>query len=314
MSEERTVLLVGATGAVGGPTVRALRAAGVEVRALVRTEDRSRVAAGAGATPVVGDLFEPATVVPHLEGVDAVVNLATRIPAPARAVLPGAWAENDRIRMQGSTALVDAAVVAGVPTVVQESIVFQYADGGDAWIDEDAAVDRTSVTASTETAEANVARFVEHGGTGVVLRFGLFYGPHSTHTDATLALVRRGFSPLLGAPTAYQSAIHLDDAASAVVAALGVPSGTYNVADDEPLTRAGFGRALAAALEVKEPRLAPGWAVRLMGKKVEPITRSQRVSNARFKAATDWVPIQPSVRAGWRAVVAAEREAVSSDG
>ncbi|OWY61802.1 hypothetical protein B7486_61840, partial [cyanobacterium TDX16] len=271
MSDTKTVLLVGATGAVGVPTVRALRDAGHEVRALVRSAERGRVAEAAGAEPVVGDLFEASSVVPHLDGVDALLNLATRIPTPARAALPGAWKENDRIRTDGSRALVDAAIEAGVPRFVQESVVFQYADGGDRWLDEDAPVERMAVVDSTAASESNVARFTEHGGTGVVLRFGLFYGPNSTHTDSTAALVRRGLSPALGAPGAYQPSLHLDDAASAVVASLDVPSGTYNVTDDEPLTRVGYAHAVAQALGVKDPRLVPQAVVKAMGKKVDPI-------------------------------------------
>lgn len=306
MSELRNVLVVGATGAVGVPTVRALRGEGHEVRALVRDDDRGRVAAAAGAEPVVGDLFDPASVVPHLDGIDVVVNLATRIPAPTRAVLPGAWKENDHIRTDGSRALVDAAIDAGVPRFVQESVVFQYAEGGDRWLAEDAPVERVAVVDSTGACEGNVQRFVEQGGTGVVLRFGLFYGPHSTHTESTASLVRRGLSPALGAPGAYQPSIHLADAASAVVASLGVPSGTYNVSDDEPLTKAEYGHAVATALGVKDPRLVPQAVVKAMGKKVDPIARSQRVSNARFKAASGWAPTYRSVREGWQALVEAD--------
>jgi nucleoside-diphosphate-sugar epimerase len=91
-----------------------------------------------------------------------------------------------------------------------------------------------------------------------------------------------------------------------------VPSGTYNVSDDEPLTKAEYGHAVATALGVKDPRLVPQAVVKAMGKKVDPIARSQRVSNARFKAASGWAPTYPSAREGWRALV--EDEEVSSRG
>lgn len=305
MSDPQTIFLTGATGAVGRPTVRALLAEGHRVRAAVRSEGRATAARSLGVDPVVVDIFDVAALVPAMAGADAVVNLATRIPSPARATLPGAWKENDRIRTEGSAALVEAAMQAGVARFVQESVVFQYADGGDRWLDEDAPVERMAVVSSTEAAEGNVARFAEAGGTGVVLRFGLFYGPHNSHTDATIALVRRGLSPLLGRPDAFQPSVHLDDAATAVAASLAAPSGTYNVTDDLPMTKAGYGHAVAEAFGVKDPRLVPQGVVKLMGKKVDPIARSQRVSNQQFKAATGWEPEHESAADGWQAVAAA---------
>ena len=40
-----------------------------------------------------------------------------------------AWADNDRVRIQGSAAIVDAAIAAGVSRVVQESVSMLYRDG-----------------------------------------------------------------------------------------------------------------------------------------------------------------------------------------
>jgi nucleoside-diphosphate-sugar epimerase len=302
MSEPQTIFLTGATGAVGGPTTRALVAAGHTVRAAVRSQARAGAAAALGAEPVVVDIFDPRALAPAMQGADAVLNLATRIPSPAKAAVPGAWKENDRIRRQASTALVDAALEACAFRFVQESVVFMYADGGEAWLDEDAPVDTVSVVDSTQAAEANAARFAELGGVGTVLRFGLFYGAGSSHTEMAATTVRRGFSPVLGRPEAYQPSIHLDDAAAAVVAALNAPSGTFNITDDEPLTKDAYGHALATALGVKDPKLVPAGMVKLMGKKVNPISRSQRVRNTRFKEATGWAPQYPSVVEGWAQV------------
>lgn len=304
MSQSLTVFVVGATGAVGPRAVARLLDAGHTVRAGVRSEARAEAARAVGAEPVVIDLFDPDTMVGPFAGADAVVNLATRIPPPARAALGRAWKENDRIRQQGSAALAEAARRAEVARYVQESICFVYSDGGDRWLDEDAPVEGGSV-ASALDAEAQATRFTEHGGVGVALRFGLFYGAHSAHTEAAVASARRRFSPVIGAPDAYQPALHLDDAAGAVLAALAAPAGLYNVVDDEPLTKAEYGAALAGALGVKPPRMVPQLAVRALGKRVAPIARSQRVANARFRKATGWAPAHPSVREGWPAVVAA---------
>jgi uncharacterized protein YbjT (DUF2867 family) len=60
------VLVTGATGNVGAELVTHLTAAGVAVRALVRTAD---VRLPAGVQPAVGDLNEPGSVAAHLDGV-----------------------------------------------------------------------------------------------------------------------------------------------------------------------------------------------------------------------------------------------------
>src|SRR5205807_10536019 len=99
-------------------------------------------------------------------GAEAVLHLATRLPAFSQASRPGAWAENDRIRSEGTRRLVDAALGAGVSALVYLSVVFVYPDRGDEWIDAAATPpdpSPTSVVRSTLTAEAEVARFTAAG-------------------------------------------------------------------------------------------------------------------------------------------------------
>jgi hypothetical protein len=92
---------------------------------------------------------------------------------------PSAWAENDRMRTEASAAIARGR---GPPAqrLVQESIAFVYADGGDAWLDEDAPVAGGGVTTSALTAERNARELFD--GDTVVLRFGLFMGPDSGST------------------------------------------------------------------------------------------------------------------------------------
>ena len=85
-------------------------------------------------------------------GHDAVANLATAIPPMSKFMSARAWAANQRVRTEGSAAVVDAALSAGVGRLVQESVCMLYADGGAAWIDEDAPTDRYPM------AEGNHAR------------------------------------------------------------------------------------------------------------------------------------------------------------
>jgi nucleoside-diphosphate-sugar epimerase len=151
-------------------------------------------------------------------------------------------------------------------------------------------------------AEHEAARFTAEGGVGVVLRFGQFYAPEAAHTQAMAKMVRRRLSPSMGDADGYSPTIHADDAAAAVVAALHAPAGVFNVTDDEPVTRAEFGRVVAEALGRKPPRKIPDVVAKASGAKLNYLMRSQRVSNTRFKDATGWAPTYPSVREGWPAI------------
>jgi nucleoside-diphosphate-sugar epimerase len=157
-------------------------------------------------------------------------------------------------------------------------------------------------------AERSAERFERRGGTSIVLRFAGFYGPDSVQLHDMVKLARRGWAPLPGAADAYWSSVSHDDAASAVLAALAVPSGIYNVCDDEPLTRRALADALADAFGLPHPKLLPAWTVHLMGSLGELMARSQRMSNRKLRAH-GWAPRYPSVREGFRAV--AEATAVS---
>ena len=299
------VFLTGATGVLGRRVLPRLVAAGHDVAAVARTPEKADAVRAAGATPVTVDLFDAVGVKGAVAGHDVVVNLATHIPSTATAALPGAWKENERIRTEASRNLVDAALATGARRFVQEALAFVYVDAGGEWVDEDAPVDGGSFNQGVHAAEAQVARFTAGGGAGVVLRFGLFHGSDSEQSRQTVALARRGIALTVGRPDAYLSIIELDDAAEAVVAALGAPAGVYNVVDDEPLTRRDYAAALAAAVGRTKPlRLPPAVAAKVGGAKTALLGRSERVRNTRFREATGWAPRSPSAREAWTKIVA----------
>lgn len=293
------VFVAGGTGAIGCHTVSALIAVGHMVTALARTPEKAASLAQQGATPIILSLFDRAALTAAFAGHDAVVNLTSAIPPMAQFVRTGAWAANDRVRTEGSGALVDAALAAGVGRVVQESVSMIYPDCGSDWIDESVPTDSFPMAQANLAAEANANRFTAAGGIGVILRLGWFYGPGATHSEQFLAYARRGVCVMMGPADRYVSSIHMTDAASAVVAALQVPAGTYNIVDDEPLTKRAYADALAAAAGTRPWLRFPGRAALLLGDRSTSLTRSLRVSNARFKTATGWTPRYPSAREGW---------------
>ena len=300
------VLVTGATGVIGRRVVPLLVAAGHAVTAVGRTPEKRAALARAGARAFDVDLLAPEEVQHAVAGHEVVVNLATHIPrSTARMLLPGAWRENDRLRRDASALLAESAVAAGVRRLVQESFAPVYADGGDRWLDESAAQRPTRYNRTVLDAERAAERMTSAGGTSVVLRFGGFYGPDAFHVHDMVRVLRAGWSPLPGAGDAYWSSIAHDDAASAVMAALDLPAGVYNVVDDQPLTRRAFVDAVADAFALSRARLLPGWVTPLMGSLGELLARSQRMSNARLRAASDWTPRFPSAVEGFRAVAAA---------
>ena len=154
-------------------------------------------------------------------------------------------------------------------------------------------------------AEANAGRLPEGGGTAVVLRFGWFYGPGATHSEQFLALARRHICVQMGRAHGYVSSIHMTDGGAAVAAALDAPGGTFNIVDDEPLTKRAYAAALAEAAGARPWLRVPGAAGSLLGDRSTSLTRSLRVCNNKFRSATGWAPRYPSVREGWIATAAA---------
>ena len=305
-----TIFVTGATGVLGRGTIARLVAAGHHVRGAARNQDRVGAIEALGADAVVVDLFDGDDVKRAVDGANAVVHLATRIPALADARRAGAWEENDRLRADATRLLVDAASSCDVGRFVAESITFVYADGGDAWLDERAPVDASPGLQSVVTLEREVERFAGTGGTGVVLRFGAFYGPATRSTDELLVNARRRVAPVIGRAGTFVSSIHTDDAAAATARSLTAPSGIYNVVDDDPLTRREHADAFARAFGLHHLFIVPGFvARRVAGPAAGVLMRSQRVRNDAFRTATGWAPAFPDARVGWAATAAARKEA-----
>ena len=293
------VFVTGGTGAVGRPAVDSLVAAGHEVTALARTPAKAAELRGRGATPISVSLFDLGGLVKVFAGHDAVANLATALPATNRFTSMRAWRPNIRIRTEGSRLVTEAARLAGVEAVIQESVAMIYPDRADQWITEDTKPDRYPMAESNLAAEASATRFTEQGGRGIVLRFGWFYGPGAAHAEELFALAQRHVCVQMGKPSGYVSSIHVQDAGRAVAAALDAPAGTYNVVDDEPLTKLDYAQALADAAEARCWMHLPGRAALLPGHRTTSLTRSLRVSNERFRSHTTWKPDFPSAREGW---------------
>ena len=300
------IFVAGATGVLGTRVVPLLVSAGHDVTAVGRTPDKRARLERLGARGVDVDLFDPGAVHRAVPGHDAIVNLATAVPSPVwRGLLPGAWHEMDRVRRHVSANLVEAAIASGTARrIVQESFAPIYPDSGDRWIDESSPVRPGTYNRSVLDAESNAERFARTGGSAVVLRFGGLYGPNDAATAQIIDTVRRGWFPLFGRPESWFSFVAFEDAAAAVVAALGVPGGIYNVVEREPLRRRELAEGLARLLGVKPPRFLPSWTARLVGSLGETLSRSLRISSRKLERASGWSPTFATTLDGLAAVLA----------
>jgi nucleoside-diphosphate-sugar epimerase len=195
------ILVTGGSGVLGRAAMPLLRAEGHVVSAPSRAEL---------------DLFDPGAVAEAVAGMDAVLHLATGIPPSGVWDDREVWRENDRLRREASALLVDAALATAVRVYIQPSVTFVYPSFGP--VDESTPLaDVPEILRSALDAEAAAARFAAGGRDGVVLRLGLLDGPGTDHASP---------APRFGAT------LDVEDAGHALVAALSVPSGIYNVCRD----------------------------------------------------------------------------------
>ena len=161
------------------------------------------------------DLFDPSAVAEAMRDVDGVLHLATRIRSLEQISDRDAWRENDRLRADASRILVDAAIAAGAEVYVQPTVTFVYPNGP---VSEETPVgDVLPILHSALAAEQQTERFASAGGRGVVLRFGLLDGP-GTWYDQPMG--------------DFGATLHVTDAGRALLSALSLPSGIYNVCRD----------------------------------------------------------------------------------
>ena len=287
----------GGTGVIGRAAVRSLLTAGHDVDVLSRSAENTTVIESLGANPRPGDLFDVASLERMYAGADAVVNLASHVPVGYAACWPTAWRRNDALRTTAVANVVAAARAAGVRRVVQESVSFLYADHGDAWITEQDPIEITPATEPSAVAESHVLDFGSSSHAGVVLRFGQIVGDD----DLTRFFLKAAASkrPIgIGRPDQWSHLVHTDDLGSAVMAALQAPRGVYNVGA-APVLRGELVAGYAKAAGADSAAFLGPVLRRLAGPRIEPLTRSLRVSSDHFSAQTGWRPSRATFDPAW---------------
>ena len=277
------ILLVGATGVIGRQLIPLLVASGHAVTGTTRVAEKSRLLQQLGASSVVVDVFEREKLftVVHEAQPDVVIDQLTDLSERNTVV-------NARIRKVGTRNLVDAAKKAGVRHLIAQSIAWAYAPG-EGPADESVPLDieapepRRTTIEGVQALESAVGEMER----GVVLRYGVLYGPGTWYApDGLIAKqVRRG---QLVADEGVTSFLHVDDAARAALLALNWPQGVINVVDDEPAPATVWLPVYAAMLGASAPNV-----------QVEHPRAARGATNTKARRLLNWQPLYPSWREGF---------------
>jgi len=266
------VLVTGASGFLGQATAAAVRDAGHEVRTFQR-----RPSGLPGVQDVAGTMTDDAAVARAVDGVEAVVHLAAKVS------LAGDPADFARVNIEGTRSLLQAARAAGVgrfvfvssPSVAHTGSSLVGADAGPAEPSRargDYA--RTKAAAELLALDADAPDFAV-----VAVRPHLVWGPGDTQLVGRIVeRARAGRLPLLDSGAALIDTLYVDNAATAMVAALervtddGVHGNAYVVTNGEPRPVADLLAGICTASGVRPPQWhVPAAVARAAGSVVEAV-------------------------------------------
>jgi nucleoside-diphosphate-sugar epimerase len=306
------VFVAGASGALGIRLVPRLIEHGHDVIGTSTSPASAARVRVLGAEAVVLDLLDVRAVCQAVLAAepDAIIHQATALSGVRFSRgLDRTFGPTNRLRTEGTDALLAAAREAGVRRFVAQSFASMRNERTGSWVkSEDDPLDPDPMPSARKTHAA--MRHLEEAVTdagGIALRYGGFYGADN---DGLVEPVRKRQFPIVGDGDGVFSFIHLDDAAAATVLALEKGSaGIYNVVDDDPAPVREWLPVLAQALGAKPPRRVPRWLALLVAGKnaVQLGTESRGASNAKAKRELGWTPRYASWREGFPAVYAPAR-------
>jgi len=257
---------------LGSAVARELAARGDQVTAFQR-----RPAGLHGVIDVTGSITDHRSVKRAVEGADAVVHLAAKVS------LVGPAREFEAVNVEGTARLIAAAADAGVSRFVQVSSP-SVAHAGTSIVGADAEPADPHTAhgdyAQTKARSELVALAADSSGMRVVaVRPHLVWGPGDTQLVARIiARAAAGRLPLLGAGAALIDSTYIDNAATAIVAALdradAVHGKAYVVTNGEPRPVAELLGGMCRAAGVRPPtRRVPAGLARAAGTAIEAVWR-----------------------------------------
>lgn len=293
------VFVAGGTGAIGVPLVRLLVAEGHHVTASTRSVANAGALERLGAVPVVVDALDADRL--RRAVVDArpthVLHELTALPKGGAKSARDLEATN-RLRIDGTRNLIAAAVAAGASRIAAGSFAPIASSAAPAAV-------MSAAAAALRSMESQILAASRSGAIeGIILRYGLFYGPEAASTVEMIAMARRRMLPAIRGDRSLLPCIHVDDAAAATVAALErAPAGSsYDIVDDHGASFSEIVRCVAEAAGASRPLAVPLWLTRLVAPFMARMIAIQLpLSNARARAELGWRPRYPTIREGLRA-------------
>lgn len=309
------MLVAGGSGVIGRPLVSQLVEAGHEVVATTRSPAKAAALSSAGATPLVLDALDIEAVrrAVHEARPEAIIHQLTALPAKYEPTKPEFYADTNRLREETTRQLLGAGQEVGLRRFVFQSICFMYRLEGPMVLDESAPVADAPGTVFGEAVRSTIAGEELALGTGgvdgVVLRYGQLYGP-GTYYSRDGDFGQRAHSrmlPVVGHGRGTFSFLHVEDAASAAVAALQRGGGVYNVADDEPAQQREWLPVFCDAIGAPRPWRVPVWLARVIAGSfvVDNVVNGRGATNAKAKEELGWTPSFPTWRTGFYETTAA---------
>ena len=251
-------LVTGATGFLGSHIAEQLIAHGDEVRALVRPSSDTSFLREIGAELVAGDITQPESLLPAVEGVEAVYHAAALVSDWAP------WADFHRTTIDGTRNVLRAAVRADVPRFLHVSTDGVYALSClHKRVTEDSPLEQRFgpldyYRRSKLAAEKIVRRRLNKSGIGVtIVRPALLLGERdAAMLPGVIAFMKNRSASYLGKGHNRLPYVYAGDVASACILAATSPQATgqtYNVVSDERVTQRDLFQAIEEATGVRAP-------------------------------------------------------------
>ena len=254
MTARPRVLVTGATGFTGGHLCSRLVGDGYRVRALVRNAQRSAALARSGVELAMGDLRDPGSLGSAVKDVAVVYHIGAlfRTENVSRQEM---WDVN----VDGTRALLDAAIAAGVTRFVHCSTVGVHGEITNPPGNEETPYGPGDAYQESKTEGERIAvRYMQEGRLPVVVfRPAGIYGPGDLRFLKLIKAINARRFVMLGPGTVQYQLVFIEDLIDGILLCgtnARAPGAVYILTGESPVTLNQLVTMIAGVLNVPEPR------------------------------------------------------------
>lgn len=298
------VLLTGATGFVGRAVGHELLSRGHELVALVRNPARAEDLQSRGSELVVGQMQDPASYIPVVSRVDAVIHCAQQTSKSryTRRVINAMHVADEIMTI----ALAEACMKGGIPLIYTSGALVHSTNSANDWIDEKSPIRPVLLAKGHADMLHKLDEFRAQGLMSTTITPGFVYGPGGIFADMVARLRKKQYR-LIGEGVNWWSLVHVDDLAQVYALALEKPDRRdhYFVSDGVPLARRDFLSLATEALGLPMVGKLPIWMARIFlgGPLVEAISANIRMRNDLVRTDLNWEPCHETYAASVKSVL-----------